>query len=144
MSNGKVKDLSAADSTVQQDITRFDVGLLLDRYALVAAVLHDEVMILARARGVPIDGNGGFHGAVAEPAVSKGRRQSFDRPESAILLGGMPLESLSLLRFAAQCHVGAQSAPRAPASSHSSGCRVQALEQYARASDGALRVSACL
>jgi hypothetical protein len=72
MSNGKVKDLGVADSTVQQDITCFHVGLLFDRDALVAAVLHDEVMILPRARGVPIDGDGGVHGAVPEPAVSKG------------------------------------------------------------------------
>jgi hypothetical protein len=70
MSNGKLKNLRFSDATVQKHVARFEVGLFFERDALVAAVLNDEVMILARASVVPIDGDRGLNGTVRQPAFS--------------------------------------------------------------------------
>jgi hypothetical protein len=63
------EDLLVSDPTVQEDATCFELGLLGDRYVLVAAVLNQEVVSVPRRFGVPVDAYRGFQFAGVESTV---------------------------------------------------------------------------
>jgi hypothetical protein len=63
------EDLLGTDPAVQKDVTCFELGLLVDRNVLIAAVLNQEVVFLPRRLGVSIDADGRFQFTGVEAAV---------------------------------------------------------------------------
>jgi hypothetical protein len=67
----EAKGRCVSDSSVQEHVPCFELGLLLDRHALIAAVLDEEVGALPISRLMAIDSNGSLHAVVGDPSMTE-------------------------------------------------------------------------